>query len=226
MHVVVVPRSSGDPLELWRRFAAAVGLDPESLDLQLQPRANESLGAAQVALLRKVVTALDGRLGQPHYAHVVKRFFAQTQLTRISSPRPVTPPELRDRLDRVARTWVEEIEEKRYAVHGDLAELVPSAGPAPEVTTHPDDITAEELLQGLPEVIAETLIEIAVLRGQVPGPKGLPALQRTEDGRVEPVPPEEAEPTVVNGTAETTSEPVGHEPDPLLAEPGGAVPHG
>ena len=44
-----------------------------------EPSAAERLGAAQVALLREVVTALDGRLGQPHYAHVVKRFFAQTQ---------------------------------------------------------------------------------------------------------------------------------------------------
>ena len=188
MHVVVVPRSSQDPLELWRRFAAAIGLDPATLDLELQPRANESLGAAQVALLRQVVTALDGRLGQPHYAHVVKRFFAQTQLSRISSRRPVTTPELAKRLDGVARRWVGEIRERGYAVHGDLDELVPSTAPAPEDSVHPDDVSAEELVQGLPEVIAEMLIEIAVLRGQIRGPKSLPALQRTEDGRVEPVP--------------------------------------
>lgn len=194
MHVVVVPRSSKDPLELWRRFAAALQLDPTSLDLELQPRANESLGAAQVALLRQVVTALDGRLGQPHYAHVVKRFFAQTQLSTISSPRPVTPPELRGRLDEVARAWVEEIRVAGYAVHGALDELVPSTAPAPEGNTDPDDVTAEELLQGLPEVLAEMLVEIAVLRGQVTGPKALPALRRTEDGRLEPVPVVEEEP--------------------------------
>lgn len=192
LHVVVVPRSSNDPLELWRRFAAAVQLDPASLDLELHPRANESLGAAQVALLRQVVTALDGRLGQPHYAHVVKRFFAQTQLSRISSPRPATPPELRSRLDRVARRWTEEIRARGYSVHGELDELLPGTAPAPEGTPHPDDVSAEELLQQLPEVIAEMLIEIAVLRGQISGPKRLPALQRTEDGRLEPV-PEQAE---------------------------------
>ncbi len=208
MHVVVVPRSSNDPLELWRRFAAAVGLDPDTLDLQLQPRANESLGAAQVALLRSVVTALDGRLGQPHYAHVVKRFFAQTQLSRISSPRPVTPPDLSDRLDRVARSWDQEIHDRGYAVHGAPDELVPSAAPAPEGTAHPDDVSAEELLHGLPDVLAEMLIEIAVLRGQVSGPKGLPALQRTEDGGVEPVPVVE-EPALDEGTATGVAAPLG-----------------
>jgi len=201
MHVVVVPRSSRDPLELWRRFAGAIGLDPQTVDLELQPRANESLGAAQVALLRQVVTALDGRLGQPHYAHVVKRFFAQTQLSRISSPAPVTPADVRERLDRVARRWAEEIRSHGYAVHGDLDELVPSTAPVPEGSRHPDDVSADDLLQGLPEVLAEMLVEIAVLRGQIRGPKGLPPLQRTEDGRLEPA--ERAEPA---------NEPQGQEP--------------
>jgi hypothetical protein len=195
LHVVVVPRSSQDPLELWRRFAGAMELDPGSLDLELQPRANESLGAAQVALLRHVVTALDGRLGQPHYAHVVKRFFAQSQLSRISSPRPATPPELRERLDRVARQWVAEITERGYGVHGDLDELVPSTAPAGEGTPHPDDVSAEELMQGMPEVLAEMLVEIAVLRGQIKGPKRLPPLQRTDDGRLEPVPAQDSQET-------------------------------
>ena len=141
MHVVVVPRSSKDPLELWRRFAAAIGVDPDTLDLELQPRSNESLGIAQIALLRAVLSALDGRLGQPHYAHVVKRFFAQTQLSRVSSPAPVTPLALRDRLDEVARGWVEEIEQRGYAVHGDLGELLPSTAPAPEDARDPDEVT-------------------------------------------------------------------------------------
>ena len=187
MHVVVVPRSSSDPLELWRRFAAGIGLDPGTLDLDLQPRANESLGAAQVAVLRQVVTALDGRLDQPHYAHVVKRFFAQGQLSRISSPRPVTPPDVRERLDSVARAWVRDIRERGYAVHGDLDELVPGTATPSGSTRHPDDVSADELLQGLPEVLAEMLVEIAVLRGQIRGPKRLPPLRRTDDGRLEPV---------------------------------------
>ena len=217
MHVVIVPRSSKDPLELWRRFADAIGLDPGSLDLELQPRANESLGAAQVALLRQVVTALDGRLGQPHYAHVVKRFFAQTQLSGITSPRPVTPPELRGQLDRVARQWVEDIEDRGYAVHGELSELVPSAGPVTEGAAHPDDVHAEELLQGLPEVIAEMLVEIAVLRGQIRGPKALPALQRTEDGGLEPVPDSDE----VTGAPSTNGIEPASEADPAESDPVG-----
>ena len=182
LHVVVVPRSSKDPLELWRRFAVAIGLDPDSVDLELQPRANESLGVAQVALLREVLGVLDGRLGQPHYAHVVKRFFAQTQLSRVTSPAPVTPVELRNRLDGVARRWVEEIEQRGYAVHGELDELLPSTAPATDDARHPDEVSAAEILEGVPEVIAEMLVEIAALRGQIQGPKALPPLQLPAPG--------------------------------------------
>lgn len=180
MHVVVVPRSSTDPMELWRRFAETLGLDAGSLDLDLPPRTNESLGRAQVALLRRVVAALDGRLGQPHYAHVVKRYFAQTQLSRISSLPPVTPPGLREQLDRVAREWVKDIVQRGYAVHGDLDELVPGTAPVPADSRHPDDVTSEEVFEGVPEVLAAMLVEIADLRGQIEGPRSLPPLATEE----------------------------------------------
>ena len=168
LHLVVVPPAGGDRAELWRRFAAALGLDPDVLDPTAPAdRSNESLGAAQVALLRQVVAALDGRLGQPHHAHVVKRFFAQRQLGALDSRRPVTPAPLRSRLREVTQGWLPAIEAGGYDVHGSLAELLPSepAGQPP----HPDDVTAQELLEGVPEVLASMLVEIASLRGQVAG---------------------------------------------------------
>jgi hypothetical protein len=174
VHLVVVPPSGGDPSELWRRFAGAVGLDPAVLDPTAPAdRTNESLGAPQVALLRQVVTALDGRLGQPHYAHVVKRFFAQRQLGSVPSRRPVTPEPLRSRLRAITEEWLPAMGTAGYAVHGSLEELLPS--PLPEGTPHPDDVTAEELLAGLPEVLAAMLLEVASLRGRVPD-SGLPPL--------------------------------------------------
>jgi hypothetical protein len=168
VHLVVVPPSGGDPAELWRRFCDALALDPAVVDpLAAAGRANESLGAAQVALLREVVTALDGRLGQPHFAHVVKRFFAQGRLAAIDSRRPVTPPPLRSRLQEVTAGWLPGIEAAGYAVHGSLRDLLPADPPAG--APHPDDVTPAELLEGLPEVLASMLVEVATLRGQVPG---------------------------------------------------------
>ncbi len=174
VHLVVVPPDRGDGAELWRRYAAALGLDPTVLDPTAPAdRTNESLGAAQVALLRQVVAALDGRLGQPHHAHVVKRFFAQRQLGSLESRRPVTPEPLRSRLREVVQGWLPRLEAAAYDVHGSLQDLVP-AGADPEAP-HPDDVTAEEVLEGLPEVLASVLVEVASLRGRLPD-SGLPPL--------------------------------------------------
>jgi hypothetical protein len=174
VHVVVVPQSGADRFTLWRRFADALVLDPAALDLELEAQANESLGSAQVALLRQVLVALDGRLTQPHYAHVVKRFFAQNLLAQIESPRAVTPPDLREELAVTARRWVEEIEVGGYRVHGALDELLPAAPAGSD--RHPDDVSCEETFQAVPDVLADLLIEIATLRSQISGPRSLPPL--------------------------------------------------
>lgn len=178
VHVVVVPQAGADRFELWRRFADALDLDPDTIDLRLEAQANESLGAAQVALLRQVLTALDGRLHQPHYAHVVKRFFAQSLLSRIESPRPVTPPDLREELGMTARRWADEIGANRYRVHGRLEELLPAPAGADR---HPDDVSCDDVFQGVPDVLAEMLVEIATLRTQIQGPKALPPLEPPPD---------------------------------------------
>jgi hypothetical protein len=185
LHVVVVPQARTDRFELWRRFASAMGLDPQAVDPELEPQANESLGAPQVALLREVLASLDGRLGQPHYAHVVKRYFAQRLLSRIEAPRPVTPPDLRKELDEVAGRWVEEVRVSGYCVHGDLAELLPSRAPD-RGERHPDDVTYEEMMQGVPDLLAEMLVEIATLRGQITGPRALPPLPEPAGQAAEP----------------------------------------
>jgi hypothetical protein len=97
---------------------------------------------------------------------VVKRFFAQRQLGSVDSRRPVTPEPLRSRLREVAREWLPRIEAAGYDVHGSLDELLPPD--LPEGAVHPDNVRPEELLQGLPEVLASVLVEVASLRGRLP----------------------------------------------------------
>ena len=174
---MTLPQETSDPVLLWRRFAEATRLPLDVLDPHAQPPRNESLGAPQVALLRSVLRALDERLGQPHYSHVVKRYFAQNQLAAVPSPRPVTPPSLRARLEPIARGWVAEFEERGYAVHGRLEDLLPA--PVPPGARHPDDVSAEEVLAGLPEVLAHLLVDMASLRARAEGPGRLPPLPPT-----------------------------------------------
>ncbi|TIC80831.1 sulfotransferase [Nocardioides sp. GY 10127] len=180
LHLVTVPPAGASPSVLWERFASVVGLDPSSVRVDEVPRTNSSLGVGQIALLRRVNEALDGRIGQPHYSHVVKRGFAQTQLAAIGGRRPEVPLHVAEALDAVVDRWVARIEAEGYDVVGDLADLSSSSGIA--AVGSPDDVTDAEMLQGLPAVLADLLEQIAVLRSQGPGEDTLPAVPQ-EPGR-------------------------------------------
>lgn len=159
LHVVVCPPSGGDPTELWKRFADAVELDPSVIDTQVVRSSNQSLGAAQVKLLREVVVALDGRIPQPHYAYLVKRLFAQTLLSQVRSPAAVTPEYLRQPLAELAQRWADNIAQSRFPVHGTLEELVPSTPVGPD-TPDPDEIEPGAMAESIDEVIAHLLVDL------------------------------------------------------------------
>lgn len=159
LHVVVCPPSGGDPAELWNRFADAVAFDPSLLDTDVVRSSNQSLGAAQVKLLREVLIALDGRIPQPHYAQVVKRLFAQRLLSQVRSPAAVTPEYLRAPLAGLAQEWADLIVERGYPVHGSLAELVPSTPVGPD-TPDPDEVSREAMAESIGEVIAHLLVDL------------------------------------------------------------------
>ena len=166
VHVVVAPRPGADPRELWRRFGEAVGFDAEPLDpADPDGRSNQTLGVVSIAILRQVNDALQGRIVQPNYAKVVKRFLGQDLLTRHSSPRPSCPPDLQATLRRLSEEWVREIGARGYTVHGDLSELLPE-----EVATDataPDDVDLRDQADVSAAVIADLLVEVAELRGRV-----------------------------------------------------------
>ena len=163
IHIVTCPRSGTAPDLLWRRFAEAVDLPHDAVDLSRIPPRNESLGTAQIAFLRRVVAALDGRLEQPWYSRVAKRWFAQTLLGGVgTSAKPVTPPAVARRLAAVSSAWVEVIKAGDFQVHGDLDELLPHVGD--EAMAHPDVATETEMIDGLPDVVAEMLLRTGQLQ--------------------------------------------------------------
>ena len=106
-HVVVSPVGGADPQVLWRRLAEAIGFPADAIDASTVPGSNESLGTPQIALLRRVVSSLDGRLEQPWYSRVAKRWFAQSMLSQVRSRKPVTPAPVAEQLAGVARGWIE-----------------------------------------------------------------------------------------------------------------------
>jgi len=165
VHIVVAPPPGADPAELWRRFGDAVGFDAEALDPTSPPgAANQTLGVVSIAILRQVNEALDGRIVQPTYAKVVKRYLGQDLLTRHASPRPACPPDLQAALHELSEEWIREIGRRGYAVHGDLAELLPAPAAS---SVPPDDVDLRAQATVSAAVIADLLVEVAELRGRV-----------------------------------------------------------
>ncbi len=165
VHVVPCPPAGTAPALLWERFAEAVDLPADAVDLTQIPTRNESLGAPQVTFLREVLEEVDDRLEQPWHARVAKRWFAQTLLGAVPSAKPVAPAELTEQLAEIAAAWVEEVRSAGYRVHGDLQDLVPrSADPA---APHPDDVRAEDVLAGLPGVVAQMLVTVRGLHEEL-----------------------------------------------------------
>lgn len=166
IHVVVAPRSTGDPDELWRRFGAACGFTPHVLAADQAPtRSNQTLGVTQIKLVRHLNEALAGRIPQPWYARVVKRRVAQTILPRYPSPRPGCPPELQAELESLSERWAERIRQRDYRVYGDLAEMVPVV--TDRAVADPDEVADADMADLAIHALADVLVEQMRLRKQL-----------------------------------------------------------
>jgi hypothetical protein len=165
VHVVCCPPPDADPGLLWQRFAGVVGFDPEAFPPAGPESANPSLGTTEIDLLRRVNVALDKRLVQPEYGQVVKQLYAQELLETGRSPRPVVPLAMHDDLRVVGERWAKEIDTAGYAVHGDLASLVPVAPVEPG--PHPDDVPARAQVDSAVAATAELLLEVQRGRGEL-----------------------------------------------------------
>lgn len=166
VHVVTVPPAGSARDLLWRRFAGLVGLGAGAFDLG-GARANRSLGAEQVELLRRVNSALGDRLPRHGaYAVDVRDVLAQ----RLLAAREGTPlrlhPEDRATVAQWSREVARALAERGVDVVGDLDELVPAEVPpqagraeASEEATLRDPVPAEVLLDEAVEALAGLLDE-------------------------------------------------------------------
>jgi hypothetical protein len=168
VHVVTVPPSGASPVLLWERFAAMLGLDPETFDTS-RGRSNTSLGVEQTELLRRLNAVLGERLPLPGpYPAVVKNVLAH----RVLAARPGTPlalsPEDTEYAVAASRGVAERLASLGVDVIGDLAELVPDVDEARRRASGsayrpPDDAV---LLEESIEALAGVLTAMADRRGQ------------------------------------------------------------
>ena len=127
VHVLTVPQSrQGD--ELWHRFCRLVGADPAWAPRDTD-RVNPSLGAVEVAMLRRLNWRLDRRSQAGAYDYLVRELMAERELAG-RAVRPVRLPErMRPWVEEETERWIAWIEESGVDVVGDLDELRPLPAP-------------------------------------------------------------------------------------------------
>ena len=148
-HLIVCPAPGAPGEELWRRFAEAGGLPEDLVDATADVRANSSLGAPEVALLREVNRRLGDSMPTDVRHRVVKREYAEGELAARDSAPARTPATAAGLLADRTRAWLEEVVAAGHVVHGavdDLEPVVAGPGdPAPD-TEPPADLDPERVV--------------------------------------------------------------------------------
>jgi hypothetical protein len=158
-HVVTTPPAGAEPVELWSRFAEVLGV--AGVDVQMPPKeVNTSLGVVQIEVLRRLNRRVIRSGNERAYGDVVKRLYAGTILRGQGGDRLTLPADQIDRVRALADGWVAALTERGYAVHGDLADLVP----APTAGGAKQRKGAARMLSASLDATAELLREIERLR--------------------------------------------------------------
>lgn len=144
VHVVTVPPPGQPRHLLLERFAAATGLDTARLVAEV-PAANESVGAVEAEVSRRLNVGLGGRLNEQQYAAAVQRAVRPALRDRKSSQRIRVPASELEWLTPRATELVRAVRSGGYQVHGDLEDLIPSADAAGD--RRPDDVDDDELAE-------------------------------------------------------------------------------
>jgi hypothetical protein len=161
-HVVAVPRHADPRAAVWNAFGDIVGFDSARFAPDVARASQPTLGDTEMAVLRGVNEAIDGRINGQLRRTVVKRYFADRILGDTAAAPAPTPPELYDDLLARAEDWHKLIANAGFAVHGELDDLFPCTPVTSAVS--PDDVPAEARLRTTTNALAGVLVEVARLR--------------------------------------------------------------
>ena len=158
IHVVTLPQAGAPATTLWERFCAALGVEPDGVDLSIA-RANASLSAEEAEVLRRLNRALPDDLSWPAYERQVKRRFNARAQSRAGAAGPgsrLTVPERhREVVQRRAVELRDGLAGAGYDVVGDLDDLLPAESSFGTPTEVPPDMVTDAAVDMLAAVLAE-----------------------------------------------------------------------
>lgn len=160
IHVLTVPQLSQDPRLLLRRFASVVGFDADGVTVPPKP-ANQSVGAAEIALLQRV-NALTRDLDWEGYRRLVKNHLVRDVLgARPEQVRVVLPEDARPWVESETRRIAETLREVGCDVVGDLADLEPTGigASGPRTTSAPHEVEDAAVLATAADTVVQLLRE-------------------------------------------------------------------
>ena len=144
VHLITVPPPGAPHDLLWQRWCAVTGIDDRGFDMH-EARTNESLGAAQAALLQRVVPHVSGPLRSGRARHRwLRQYLGHEVLASQRGDRFGLKDEHAAELRKLALMAVDEIAAAGYEVTGDLDDLVPSE--QQPVRPHPDHVSDAEVI--------------------------------------------------------------------------------
>lgn len=158
IHVITTPPPGAPRGLLWERWCQALGIDDSGFDFG-GSLANESLGAAQAALLLRVKPYLTGDLSPGPVRHRwVRKYFGHEVLVPQQGERFGVRPEHVAQLRKLSLATKHYLETHDVDVIGDTDELIPDESLA--ALPHPDDVSPEEQLDVAAAAIAHMIGDV------------------------------------------------------------------
>jgi hypothetical protein len=178
-HVATVPNPSGSG-DLWSRYLALFGLDPEQYPPGVDS-ANTSLGVAETDLLIRLNQRVRDRLDWPQYERKVKFYLANEVLGPRQGRVPITlAPDEHAWAVQQADLMVEAVHRHVGNLSGNLSDLQPAPWHAPPEGLDRDDPATEAVLDAALDALAGLLAMPDPPRAAPPPPPSLPARVRNK----------------------------------------------
>lgn len=158
-HLVVLPQRGAPRELLWLRVCELIGVDPSGLDVHIE-QANESLGLAEVEVMRRVHAAVPEHRRGLDVRRIATTWLTQQVLVPAGPSEPfVLPADLHAWALARGSEMVAELGARDLHVLGDLADLVPQ--PTPAAGRTPDDVTeADVAAVAVPAITRMMLTEL------------------------------------------------------------------
>lgn len=159
----VLPMAGGsDPVDLWRRFAGVLGVDPDGVQ-QSTTEMNRSMGIVETELLRRINPHLTPFHRPFDRGHWIRGFLAKPDVIAPSGERFRPGPEKLAELQRRGERAVEALRTGGYDVVGDLSLLQPRDVSA---CRHPSEVTDSEMLDAAVQAVAALMVKIRSISNQ------------------------------------------------------------